>query len=233
MVKQSGSKIVMGLELPEDIIGDDEKGWNLLDFDMSSPDNREKSLAFARILGFLLADGWIGERQAEACFGTLLDAKMFADDVELLTGKKSTIRERTRDTVKGSTFTINVLSEIVRKIISLDGIVQGKRSTQKPSLPTFLFEDSCPVSILREFLGGLFGGDGCAPFLIKGDKKANCNSKFGPINLKWDTIEKYGQDMSVVMDQLCHILQKLGLNFHQTPPKQVKYYDSILKPNFF
>ena len=29
----------------------------------------------------------------------------------------------------------------------------------------FILEKSCPVSVVREFLGGLFGGDGCAPYL--------------------------------------------------------------------
>ena len=53
------SKVIVGLELPEDIIGEDEKNWKLLDYTMDTPNNREKMLAFCRILGFILADGSI------------------------------------------------------------------------------------------------------------------------------------------------------------------------------
>jgi DNA polymerase elongation subunit (family B) len=229
MTKVPGTKVVIGLELPEDIVGDDERGWSVLDYDMECYENREKSLAFSRVLGFVLADGWIGDRQSEACFGTMLDAKMFCKDIELLTeGKQSTIRERTRDTTKGSTFTVNVLSEICKKIISLDGIVQGKRSTQKPSLPKFLLDDNCPVSILREFLGGLFGGDGCAPYLT--NKTATQKSGFGFVSLKWDTIKIHGDDMQVVMGQLCKMLEKVGIIFRQLDPTEVNYTDINMRP---
>lgn len=228
MVKKSGTKLVLGLEQPEDFIGNDEKEWSIFDYNMSNKIERDKTLAFSRILGFVLADGWIGVRQIEACFGTRLDAKLFCDDVKLLTGKDSPIRNRERDTEKGSTYTINLLSEIAKKIISLEGIVIGKRSTQKPSLPKFILDKNCPVSVVREFLGGLFGGDGCAPYLSAGNEKIK--SRFGFVSLKWDIIEKFNKDMEIVMDQLCLLTKKVGLEFYRLNKGKVSYSNSNMRP---
>ena len=47
----------------------------------------------------------------------------------------------------------------------MEGITVGRRTKQDTTWPTFLF--SSPKSIVREFLGGLFGGDGHAPYLSK------------------------------------------------------------------
>jgi DNA polymerase elongation subunit (family B) len=252
IVKNNGTKLVMGLEQPEDIIGHDEKEWHLLDYHMNTEQDREKTLAFSRILGFVLADGWIGDRQIEACFGTLLDANLFCDDVELLTCKKSSIRDRVRESgdgsLKGSTYTVNLLSEISKKIISLEGVVHGKRSTQKPSLPAFILDEKCPISVVREFLAGLFGGDGCAPYLSNnknnesnkhkprkgGEKEKNgiylTKSSFGIISLKWDVIEKFGDDMKIVMDHLCVLLKKVGVDFYQLKPCETFYYNDTMCP---
>ena len=50
-------------------------------------------------------------------------------------------------------------------ILSLSGIRVGRRIDQEPGLPEFVLDSSCPVAVVREFLGGLFGADGHAPAL--------------------------------------------------------------------
>jgi 3-isopropylmalate dehydratase small subunit len=54
----------------------------------------------------------------------------------------------------------------------------GRRIDQPSSLPAFVLADDCPVSVVREFLGGVFGADGHAPSLhrtnpAKGDDGAS------------------------------------------------------------
>ena len=143
------SKVVVGLELPEDIIGEDEKTWKLLDYTMDTQNNREKTLAFCRILGFILSDGSISSYLAHknkkltsfiAVIGTLLDAKMFVNDIKLLTGKEPKIGNCETQEVKGNTYNVHVPKLLVDKIIVLDGIVIGKHSHQPYIIPTFLFE---------------------------------------------------------------------------------------------
>ena len=41
----------------------------------------------------------------------------------------------------------------------------GRRIAQAPSLPAFVLDARCPVAVVREFLGGVFGADGHAPTL--------------------------------------------------------------------
>jgi len=44
-------------------------------------------------------------------------------------------------------------------------MVNGRRTTQESSLPTFLLKENCPKTFIREFLGGYFGGDGHSPYI--------------------------------------------------------------------
>ena len=65
-------------------------------FDMKS--NRENTLAFARMLGYILSDGSVyisgGRKCVEVCFGTLLDAKNFKSDMIRFHKKDVVIRKR-------------------------------------------------------------------------------------------------------------------------------------------
>lgn len=76
-------KVVCGLEMPLDKPENDMGStWALQSadytFNMSTPNNREKSLAFARILGYTLTDG---------CVSNISDS--IEDDILLITGKRS------------------------------------------------------------------------------------------------------------------------------------------------
>ena len=48
----------------------------------------------------------------------------------------------------------------MKNIVQLPGILVGRRVTQKATLPEFVLSSDTPKPIIREFLGGLFGGDG-------------------------------------------------------------------------
>jgi DNA polymerase elongation subunit (family B) len=215
------SKVVVGLELPEDIIGDYEKDWKLLDYTMDSPDNREKTLAFCRILGFILADGYIGMYlkgdkkiyNSKVDLGTLFDSNMFINDIKILTGKEPKINNNKRDEIKGSTFSMHIPKILVDKIILLEGIPIGKRTHQPYTLPSFLLETNCPLSVIREFLGGLFGGDGTSPSL------SISHPSFSPIQLGLSTIEKYKDDMDMTMNNLVNLIDKFGITFWCNKPK--------------
>jgi hypothetical protein len=55
--------------------------------------------------------------------------------------------------------------ELTQSVLALSGVRVGRRIDQPAFLPDFLLEPECPVAVVREFLGGLFGADGHAPVL--------------------------------------------------------------------
>ena len=226
------SKVVVGLELPEDIIGDNEKKWKLLNYRMDTPKNREKMLAFCRILGFILSDGTISRYKnkydvtilsSSVDIGTLLDAKIFVSDIKLITGKEPVIGNYKGDHIKGNTYTISIPSDLVNQIVTLDGVVVGRRICQPYTLPSFLFDSKCPLSVIREFLGGLFGGDGTSPSL------SVAHPSFSPIQLGWATIEKCKDDMKNTMNKLIQLLSLFDMKFWLSTPKLARVREE-LKP---
>lgn len=207
------SKVMVGLELPEDISGEDEKSWSLLGRNMGS--DRDWILTFARVLGYILADGSLSGDQnhceGSVSVGTLMDATSFVRDINTLTGKTPSITSCVRENLKGSTYKIGIPVKLVRQFISIDGIQTGKRTVQVPQLPAFLF-DNCPLSVTREFLGGLFGGDGISPSL------SVSHPSFTPIGLDWQIIAQFKEEMASVMTSLCSLLAKFGIVFTPKTP---------------
>ena len=224
------SKVVVGLELPEDIVGEDEKWWKLLDYKMNTSCDREKTLAFCRMLGFILADGTISSylskynKNLTSCtvsLGTLLDANIFVNDIKLLTDQCPKITNCERDEIKGNIYCVHVPKILVDQILLLDGVPIGKRSHQPYTLPTFLFEANCPLSVVREFLGGLFGGDGTSPSLSKS------HPSFSPIQLGLTTIEKYKDDMADTMNKLVLLLKRFDMNFWCSKPRLARVRENL------
>ncbi|MBI2982689.1 MAG: hypothetical protein HYY42_00600 [Chloroflexi bacterium] len=143
-------RLVMGLEAPLDVPGDDEVGYELragdLAFTFDSPGERIRTLAFARILGHLLSDGSISVHgQARMNPGQALDREAMLNDVEIVTGKRP----------KGSMYddrkwVIALPKEFTREIVKLEGVRVGRKVVEAPELPAFLLEPRCPISLLRE-----------------------------------------------------------------------------------
>ncbi|HEY7962927.1 MAG TPA: aconitate hydratase AcnA [Steroidobacteraceae bacterium] len=169
-------RVVMGLEAPLDERGPDEAGYVLrageLEFSMADEGERHRTLAFARLLGHLLSDGSISRAgQARMNVGQALDREAVLNDIELLTGRRpagSRYDERK--------WSIALPQELTQAICALPGVRCGRRIDQAPALPAFVLDEHCPVAIVREFLGGLFGGDGHAPTLHRYGRAAQAAS---------------------------------------------------------
>jgi hypothetical protein len=125
----------------------------------------EKLQAFARLYGLVLTDGYFGPSEHTSCgassevyVGHSMDADAVGRDIFLLTGK---IPSRAQ---KNDVFRIRFPQELTAAFIDTGTVPTGKRSTHEQSLlPTFLFDEACPRAVKREFLSGLFSGDGGAP----------------------------------------------------------------------
>jgi aconitase A len=174
-------RVVVGLEAPLDEVGEDESGYVLragtFAFSMEGAYERARTLAFARLLGHLLSDGSISVAgQGRMNVGQALDREAVLDDIELITDKRPA---GTRyDERKWS---IALPSELTTAITALPGVRVGRRIDQPPSLPAFVLDERCPVAVVREFLGGLFGADGHAPVLHRWGRDANAEqASLGP-----------------------------------------------------
>jgi aconitase A len=158
-------RVVLGLEAPLDSIGEDEAGYVLTAggarFSMSSPHERARTLAFARLLGHLLSDGSISQLgQARMHVGQAMDREAALRDIEVLTGKRpvATAYDERK-------WTIVLPMELTSWILALEGVRTGRRIEQAPTLPSFVLAADCPVAVVREYLAGVFGADGHAPTL--------------------------------------------------------------------
>src|SRR2546425_1743269 len=150
-------RVVVGLEAPLDEPGDDEAGYTLhvgnLTFTMDTSHERLRTLAFARLLGHLLSDGSISLLgQGRMHVGQAMDCEAVLDDVELLVGyRPAATRYDPRQ------WTIVLPKPLTDAISTLPGVRTGRRIQQAPTLPAFVLDESCPVTMVREFLGGRFG----------------------------------------------------------------------------
>jgi DNA polymerase elongation subunit (family B) len=220
--------IKCGLEFAEDVVGSDENDWSMTlgdcSFDMK--ENRDKTLAFTRILGYVLTDGSIyisnNRKCVEVYLGTNIDALNLKEDIKQFSDVDVSIRKRGMDKIKGVTYSITLPSYLSNLIHKVDGIVVGKRATQPMALPRFLLDKMCPLAIVREFLGGLFGGDGTSPYHTKG--------RVGNISFKWTTIEKHLSALESVFIELRLLLERFGLKATLNTPIKIKYGANSIKP---
>lgn len=194
--------LVMSIDYPEDIIGNDESEWNLGQFNMSNHLNREKSLAFARILGYLHADGTLcrdkkGYYVANLSCGQILDINNILKDIHLISGKMPMIRQ------DEYVYIISLPSIITNCIASLEGMTIGRRTTQEASLPKFILEEKCPKSIIREFLGGYFGGDGYMPYINK-----HC---FTSVHISQSICEEFEESLLKKINNLLKLINKFDI----------------------
>lgn len=203
--------LVMGLEQTEDKTFDDEKDWELetykFRFTMKSIEERKKTLAFARLLGYLMTDGTLcksnrNEYHGRLYIGQKFDTENILDDIYLLTGKKPNCK------FAGKTYDINLPYKLTHAFVKLNGMNCGRRTGQESSMPEFLLDEKCPKAVIREFLGGFFGGDGIAPYATNTDKADNISY----VQLGQSIKPEYLDTLKTKMNNICKLLGKLNVN---------------------
>lgn len=148
--------------------------WSLtagsMNFNMTTKKEIDKTLAFFRVVGILLTDGHIGNKKlCEIYIGAKVDIESLLQDLSLFINKKIThfkCKMTLQNDEEVEVYRIRLRTTFVDDLVSL-GFPTGARVFQDCFIPDCLLEDDCPLIIIREFLGGLFGGDGVAPCLTK------------------------------------------------------------------
>ena len=133
-------------------------GWRLqtrsvLGYDLDMAERAPHSLAFCRLVGYVLTDAGVAEERCRIFLGHRLDAEAVQRDILLLTGTEPLVRR--------GRLTLDVTVPAALYLAFLQaGLEPGKRHCKITRFPSFVTEPQCPVPLVREFLGGLFGGDG-------------------------------------------------------------------------
>lgn len=212
------SRIVCGIEYPEDTYIDEDldSKWDLKIndkiFTLKNQNERNKTLAFMRILGYIICDGHIPDiknNQAAIYFGNMIDVNSFIEDYKLVTEIDETPKIKDVKTENwGSNYLINLSNEFTNLLRSIEGVLKGKKVTQERQIPLFILEDDCPKSVIREFLGGMFGADGHSLKLDIREKRRTC--VYG-VKFSWTTEEKNLIILKDLFENICKLLKKLGV----------------------
>ena len=138
--------------------------WNLdlgtLSLTTNNANNYLRTLAFVRIIGYMIADGGIYYNNQRKNYkgtinlGHMIDVNNIIQDISMFCEIKQ------KNFLYKNYYSIRIPDELLYSIIKIKGIVIGAKIKQPAQLPEFILEPSCPKPIIREFLGGLFGADG-------------------------------------------------------------------------
>jgi aconitase A len=217
-------RVVIGLEAPLDEPGADEAGYALhvgnLTFTMDTALERQRTLAFARLLGHLLSDGSISlSGQGRMHVGQAMDREAVLDDVELLTNCRPVATRYDQ-----RKWTIVLPKPFTDAISTLPGVRTGRRIQQALTLPAFVLDESCPVTVVREFLGGLFGADGHAPVLHRWGKHDD-DATLEPPAYSQSTIPEHVKALMHVMEDVTRLLARCGVktngaNIYEYPTRR-------------
>ncbi|HEX3603797.1 MAG TPA: aconitate hydratase AcnA [Steroidobacteraceae bacterium] len=206
----NNDRVLIGPEAPLDDPGDDESGYELQagprTFTMASDNERRCTLAFARLLGHLLGDGSIScAGQARMNVGQKFDREAVLNDIELLTAKrpKATAYDQRK-------WSIVLPLELTQSVLALRGVHVGRRIEQPAFLPEFLLKSTCPVSVVREFLGGIFGADGHAPILHRYGKTA-AHASLEPPRYSQSAKPEFVDSTRQKMDRIIQLLSRCGV----------------------
>jgi len=122
--------------------------------------NLQRTLAFARILGYVLTDGTVRPLSMTVFLGHDLDVKDVKADILSVTGESATVGW-------DHSHHYLVLPRRLREMCTAVGLQVGRRSVMVCHYPAFLLDPACPLAVVSSFLGGLFGGDGGTVALSK------------------------------------------------------------------
>jgi hypothetical protein len=167
-----------------------------------------RSMAFMRILGWVVTDGGSGF----ISLGHKMDVDSFLGDLrhfcnEPLYYKNASSFLKTGVSMHGTSwsyYTIPLPPHLVKDIASIDGVL-----TQDACLPAFVLDDNFPRPLLREFLGGMFGGDGhtCILSMHRGKKDVMTSVSFSKSRTR-----PFSSSLNQMMEDLRRLLARCGIH---------------------
>jgi hypothetical protein len=123
----------------------------------------------------------------------------------------------------GKTYGLMLDRQFAESLASLENVTVGRRTRQTQQWPRFLFEDNCPKSIIREFLGGLFGGDGWSPYLMTNKQDGKGTVTFNPPAISQSAEHERADELVAKMSAIGDLVSRFGIQgFRVDKPKPYK-----------
>jgi len=220
------------MKIKEEIIH--SNNWNLSVGDIILNTNTEqtylKALSFARIIGYLCSDGGIYYNKARKDYqgyislGHMIDVKHLLNDLNLF------VQSQQDNFKSGNCYRVHLPASLIKNLLQLEGITIGKKVAQSAQLPAFILDENCPKPIVREFLGGLFGGDGhtCVLGMHRGKRDLLSSISFSKTKTD-DQLESLMQMMTDIQKLLARFdIQKVTIQKSKetTSSKARNQYDN-------
>jgi DNA-directed RNA polymerase II subunit RPB2 len=176
-----------------------------------------KTLAFARIIGLLITDGHMNvkDKIASLFLGHMIDVYSVLEDIKMFCESQQT------NFVIKNLFIVRIPAKLTNQIIQLPGLLSGRKVNQTGMLPEFILDEKCPRPIIREFLGGMFGGDGhtCVLGMHRGKRDLLSSVSFSQTK----TYE-HRESLQTMFENVQKLLAKCGI--HNTTiqkPKETSF----------
>jgi DNA-directed RNA polymerase II subunit RPB2 len=192
------------------------KGWKLkvgkFEFKTDTFEEYNKTLIFAKILGYIITDGHISENDNGSIYlGHIFDIKSFVNDFKQLCELNYNIDNYYKNEYKyeRQRYTINFQKNFTKEIMKIPGILIGKKTNQSASLPNFILDEKCPLPVIREFLGGMFGGDGHTCILSKHRGKRDILTS---VSFSQSRTSEFTESLVKYMGDIKMLLSKFGIN---------------------
>lgn len=137
-----------------------------------------------------------------------------------------------------SYYSVRLPSDFVHRIYQIEGITIGKKVNNEARLPAFVLAADFPRPLIREFLGGMFGGDGhtCILSMHRGKRDVLTSVSFSKSRTKphVESLVRMMEDMVMLLGR-CGIhnvtIQNLKETTHskqKTTASEDKCYQSTL-----
>ena len=195
-----------------------------------------KTFAFMRIIGYLVTDGHITntENKLRGCIylGHKIDLESILIDLKLF------VKIQQTNFTHKNMYYISIPNIFLKNIIKIDGLLFGRKVVQSGFLPDFIKKIDCPRPIVREFLGGIFGGDGHTCYLGLHRGKRDLLTSISISKTKnYENLD----DLKNTMDDIKKLLNKCGIqkitiqnpkeisnSKHKNSELSLKHYEIVL-----
>jgi len=212
-LKINEARVKTGFTYPEYNINEEIKlypKWEFMNMDLTYRKEYRKTMAYMRILGYVLTDGSIFKNRANVYMGTRIDAENISEDIKIICGESYNIRR------SKYTYDITIPRIISKRYLQIPGITIGARINQDIYFPDFILDKNCPLPVIREFLGGLFGGDGSVTCFKK------YQNNFSQLGFSQTKSETHLDSLKQFMKQLSKLLLLFGIESNIHNPLEVK-----------
>jgi ribonucleoside-diphosphate reductase beta chain len=225
---KSKKRVTMTCDFPQSTqVANDEMKWSLSlgEFGtLNVTTEKEKAMAFARLCGYIITDGSValckyGRPNMRCWSGTDIGKSLILDDVELLTG--------IRPKVGANVHSVNIPQKFGRAIYETDPLAfeAGARINKPYHLPSWVTDPNCPKIIVREFLGGLFGGDGITSSLCGSTGKL----KFKNIGFCASKTPEHQKSLMDGFEQIIKMLSSFGVQAYISRVQKIKKFNNFVE----